>query len=186
MNTFAEFGGYLYSGGENLADGAEVWRTSNGSTWTQVNTNGFGDPDNIHIGSLMVFDNKLFAGTRNDETGGQIWQSTNGTVWTQIVGNGFGNSSNQKIESLFVYDDKLFAVVNNYETGLEVWHSYDGINWTQYSGSGFGDSNNTSTLWNSATILLNGQLYIGTWNGANGGELWMYDPYLVYVPISIK
>ena len=66
MNTFAVFSGYLYVAGEN-DDGAEVWRTSNGSTWYQVGTNGLGDSDNIHIGSLVVFNNALYACTRNNE-----------------------------------------------------------------------------------------------------------------------
>jgi hypothetical protein len=93
-----------------------------------------------------------------------------------IIGDGFGDISNIKIESLLVHDDLLYAVTFNPQTGLQIWRSDDAINWEQIISNGFGDSNNFSTLWNNAIIEFQGHIVIGTWNDAEGGELWMSNP----------
>lgn len=43
------------------------------TTWTQVNTDGFGDANNGSIIIPVVFGSELFAGTVNYVTGGEIW-----------------------------------------------------------------------------------------------------------------
>jgi len=42
--AMAVFDGYLYAGTTNAATGAEIWRTSNGTAWNQVNGTGFPPP----------------------------------------------------------------------------------------------------------------------------------------------
>lgn len=169
---FIEFNGYLYAGVENENDGAEVWRTNDGATWSQVNANGFGDADNTQTGGLATQDGYLYVGTRDDTTGAQLWRSNDGVTWNQIIGNGFGDVSNYKIETVKEFNGNLYVITLNDTTGTEVWRSSDGQNWTQVNPDGFGDSNNTGTLWNSATVKFNSNLYIGTWNWGNGGEIW--------------
>ncbi|HBX68688.1 MAG TPA: hypothetical protein DEH25_04725, partial [Chloroflexi bacterium] len=186
VNTFAIFNGYLYAAGENETEGAEIWRTANGTSWAKVNANGFGEADNIHIGSLVIFDNMLYAATRNNVTGAQIWHSHDGTNWMSMMLDGFGDLNNIKIEALLVFGNRLVAVTNNPTTGAEVWSSFDGHTWEQLAPDGFGDSNNTAPLWNSSTITFLDQLYIGTWNWGNGGELWRYEPPHIYLPLVIR
>jgi hypothetical protein len=56
--------------------GVEVWRSKDGLHWTQVNEDGFGDPNNwVSHEDVAVaqYKGKLFFGTLNDVTGGQIW-----------------------------------------------------------------------------------------------------------------
>ncbi len=187
INTFEVFNGYLYTGTENTNDGAEIWRTSTGTSWEQVNLNGLGDPDNVHIGSVVVFDDMLYASTQN-WSGAEIWRSANGNVWSKVVDGGLGDPNNFKFESLYVFDDHLFAVANNDTTGINVWKSKDGASFEQINIGGFGDSNNLNSLWNTATTDFNGQLYIGTRNDVNGGELWRYEPSTsqIYLPLIIK
>jgi len=187
INTFEIFNGYLYTGTENTNYGAEIWRTSNGTDWQQVNLNGFGDPENVHIGSIVVFNNMLYASTQN-WSGAEIWRSANGINWTKVVDGGLGDPNNYKIESLYVFDDHLFTASNNETTGVNVWKSADGATFEQINIGGFGDSNNLFTLWNTATIDFSDQLYIGTTNDANGGELWRYEPSgsNIYLPMIIK
>jgi len=183
---FAEFNGYLYAAVENTTDGVEIWRTSDGVTWTQANTSSFGDANNGETGGLAVFGGYLYSGTRNDTTGAQLWRSSDGTTWTQVVGDGFGDVNNRKLESLVVFNGGLYAVAGNYVTGMTVWRSVDGITWTQVNPDGFGDSNNDATLWGNATAAFNGSLYIGTWNwGGNGGEVWMML-HQVYLPTVLR
>ncbi len=49
MYSMAVFGSHLYVGTRNDTDGCEVWRSSDGTTWNQVNTDGFGDTDNDYV-----------------------------------------------------------------------------------------------------------------------------------------
>lgn len=186
--TFMEFDGYLYAGTEKFDEGAEIWRTNNGTSWEQVNIDGFGYPNNIHIGSIVVFNNTLYASTRNDPEGSEIWSSTNGMNWYKEIDSGIDDSNNYKIESLYVHNNQLFATANNWITGLNTWESTDGNTFSQINLSGFGDSNNETTLWNSATTVFNDQLYIGTTNYANGGELWRYEKSgsNIYLPLILN
>lgn len=45
--------------------GAELWRTSDGTKWAPVTTNGFGNPFNYGIRTLLSTPHGLFAGTAN-------------------------------------------------------------------------------------------------------------------------
>ncbi len=185
ITTFAIFNGNLYAAGENPSDGAEVWRTSDGLDWAQVNANGFGKAANMQIGSLVVFDNMLYAGTYNEDAGAEIWCSTGGADWTQFASGGFGDRRNIKIESLYAFNGSLYAVTHNRSTGAEVWRLAENEAFEQVNIDGFGDNHNYATLWDTATLAYQGQLYLGFWNDANGGELWRYGTqYQVYLPLT--
>jgi hypothetical protein len=178
VTGFAVYKGVLYAAVEppsGMTDPAQVWRSTNGSDWTVVTDDGFGDPDNISTGGFAQFDGYLYLGTRNEVTGGQLWRTMDGIHWEMVIGDGFEDTSNIKIESLLVHDDLLYAVTFNWQ-GLQIWRSSDGTNWEQIVSNGFGDSNNYSTLWNNASTEFQGQIAIGTWNDAEGGELWMSTP----------
>jgi hypothetical protein len=179
------FGGYLYVGTTNDTTGGEVWRTPDGASWNQVNSDGFGSGENWELSSFAVFDGYLYIGMRNDSSGAQIWRSANGTSWSQVVGDGFGDTGNIKTESLFVYGGRLYGVTYNPETGAEVWRAADGATWKQVNVDGFGDSNNFATLWANATTVFGSQLYIGTWNIANGGEVWMML-HRMFLPLVLR
>lgn len=85
---------------------------------------------------------------------------------------------------LFVFDGELYAVTANDVTGIEVWRSGDSTTWAQVSPDGFGDSNNYTPLWNSGVAVFRNRLYIGTWNSANDGEVWMML-HQVYLPLVV-
>jgi len=182
------FNGYLYAAVEASSSAAtQVWRTNDGITWTPVNTDGFGDSDNDETGGFAIFGGYLYIGTRNDTTGAQLYRSLNGTTWEQVIGNGFGDGNNYKIDSLFVFNGCLYAGTRNDVTGVEVWRSTNGTSWRQVNPDGFGDSNNGGTLWPVGTVAFNNRLYIGTaWNYANGGEVWQFVGYPVYLPLVVR
>jgi len=193
--TLEVFNGYLYAGTFNWYTGGEIWRTSNGTTWTQVNTDGFGDYDNDAIASFAVFNGYLYAGTVHDSTGGQMWRCSTASGcdansdWTQVVSDGFGSTDNRSAAALVAFDNYLYCVTENYETGAEVWHSSTGDSgdWEQVGPDGFGDSNNESTNGDNSVAVFNDRLYIGTWNWANGGEVWQLAAGGgVYLPIILK
>jgi hypothetical protein len=177
VTGFAVYKNRLYAAVESsIGAPPQVWRSANGSDWTTVVADGFGYENSESSGGFAQFGGYLYLGTRNDETGAQLWRTSNGTNWAQVVGDGFGDLNNNKIESLFTHDDLLYAATQNPSLGLQLWRSPDGVNWIQMTANGFGDSGNSSTLWNSATTEYQGHLVIGTWNGNEGGEVWISNP----------
>ncbi len=187
------FNGYLYAGTwADETNGGEVWRSGDGLNWTRVVSQGFGDTNNEAIASFAVFNDYLYAGTRNDSTGGQVWRCsvTSGcnenSDWGQVIGDGFGDANNTRAFALIVSGDYLYCVTWNFTTGAEVWRTDDGTNWEQVGSDGFGDSNNWCTNGDNSVTIFNDRLYIGTWNYANGGEVWQSTGGLIYLPIILK
>jgi predicted amidohydrolase YtcJ len=187
VTGFAVFQDSLYAAVEPSEGGdAQVWRTADGIDWAPVVADGFGDAANTSTGGFAQWNGLLYLGVRNDTTGGQIWRTGNGTHWAQAMGDGFGDVNNGKIESLFAFGGALYAVTNNGITGLEVWRSRAGALWTQVSPDGLGDSNNEATLWSVGTVAWNNSLYLGTFNPSDGGEVWLYLPTTVYLPLVMR
>ena len=79
----------------NDHDGFELWRSDNGTNWSQVFTNGFGDSNNkaIWTFALVPYNGYLYAGTQNYSTG-EVWRSEDGAAWDQVNTNGFGDVDN--------------------------------------------------------------------------------------------
>jgi hypothetical protein len=187
------FNGTLYAGTYNVNTGGEIWRTSNGTTWTQANTDGFGDSGNVIVSSFAIFNGYLYAGTDNGIDGAaQVWRCSSGSGcnensdWEQVVSDGFGSTDNVNADALIVSDSYLYCITYNEETGTEVWRSSTGDSgdWEQVGPDGFGDSNNFVPHWDNSVVA--GSLYIGTWNWANGGEVWQLAGGQVYLPIILK
>ncbi len=185
--TMEEFNGALYVGTYSRGEtpnGADIWRTTDGSTWTPVITNGFGYTGTYAIYALEDFGGYLYAGiNRYDPVtqsypGGQIWRCPQfsgcdaATDWSVVTSDGFGNVNNTSIHALLVFENRLYAVTYNYMTGLEVWRTADGTTWEQVGFAGLGDSNNSWTYWDNAIAAFDNRLFIGTTNWANGGEVW--------------
>ena len=169
LNTFK---GQLYAAVEATAGtGAQVWRSSDGTDWTLVSDDGFGDIDNYQTGSSVVYRSQLYVTTRNDVTGAQLWRSSDGATWVQVLGDGFGDINNVKIESLTTYREAICASTVNFVTGVEIWRSTDGVNWTQINEDGFGESGTISSLWSNGTVVFQGNYLIGS-SWPDGGRIW--------------
>ena len=189
--SFAVLNNTLYAGTFNATTGGEIWRstTGNAGSWSQVNTAGFGDANNRGISALAVFSNSLYASTRgNTGFGTQVWrcQVCNGSDWVKVVDNGFGNADTNHMNALEVFDGHLYLVVGNMTTGLEVWRTADGTDWVQVGFAGFDTADNRSTYWDNAVAVHNGRLYVGTVNWIDGGEVWLYLPDTVYLPLTLR
>lgn len=186
--SFEIFNGYLYAGTHNTTTGGEVWRSTNGASWSQVNLDGFGEAGNIAVSAVTAFRDWLYASTRHEPgAGAEVWrcQVCDGTDWTQVVDNGSGNTDTRGMSALEVFRDRVYLIVGNSTTGMEVWRTADGANWQQVGFAGFGDSNNRASYWDNSVAVTNDRLYIGTWNYANGGEIWTQQ-LSVYVPLVTK
>jgi len=186
------FNGYLYAGTYNGLTGGEVWRSSTGNSgeWAQVNADGFdADAGNYGVTALTAFDGYLYGSTAHSSgAGAEVWRCQvcdDASDWEKVVDNGFGNANTGYAPALEVFDGYLYLVVGNSATGMEVWRTADGTNWEQVGFAGFGDSNNRGPYWDNSVTVFNDNLYVGTWNYANGGEVWQLLHY-VYLPLILK
>jgi len=167
--SMAVYGSNLYVGTDNWNTGCEVWGYD-GSTWSQANTDGFGNTNNRIATSMAVYGSNLYVGTYNWNTGCEVWEY-DGSSWSQANTDGFGNPNNQNAPSMAVYNSNLYVGTENWNTGCEVWE-YDGSNWSQVNTNGFGSTNNRIA---TSMAVYGSNLYVGTNNTNTGCEVWEYD-----------
>jgi hypothetical protein len=169
IRSMEDYDGDIYIGVNSgvWGVGAKVYQYD-GSSWNQVNDDGFGSSENYIIASMVSYDGKLYAGTTNgDSTGLEVWEY-NGSDWTRVGNDGINDSDNVAVEQMAVHNGKLYLTTNNSDTGTQVLE-YDGSNWTQVNVGGFGDVNDYGA---QAIISYNGKLYVGT---NQRGRVWEYD-----------
>jgi hypothetical protein len=179
IDHLIEFDGALYAGTYNwdddagTSDGGEIWRSTNGTLWTQVVDAGFGDPDNAEAFRFAVFDGDLYVGTCSgtETAGGEVWRSASGDLgtWTQSVANGFGDATNNCVLALEPHGGYLYVGTLNRTGGGEVWRSPSGDpgTWLEVG------SASTANTGITALAEFNGDLYIlTTHTSAAGGEVW--------------
>ena len=166
------FDGALYAAVQSETEApAQIWR-SYGGPWTTIVSDGFGDSSTTLTGGMAVYGGYLYAGAGNTVKGAQLWHSNDGENWSQAISPAFGDANNLKVEMVSVFMNQLYVSVKNTATGLEIWRSMDGKTWEQVNQDGFGDTNNTSSNFSNASVDFLGQLYVGTSNAVDGGELW--------------
>jgi len=162
------FGSYLYVGTDGVAGGG-VWRTD-GSTWTQVVSDGFGSANNYGINAFAVFSNTIYAATSTGDGVSQIYRSTSGDTgtWTAVVSDGFGSNGVWQDMTMDVYSGYLYAGLGRGFGVSELWRTNDGTTWSPVFTDGLA-ANNSSV---SAMAEFGGAFYIGLRNVATGGEVW--------------
>jgi hypothetical protein len=189
ISGFAVYDGALYAVVESEEAPVQVWRTYS-TDWETMVSDGFGNSQTVWTGGMAVFGTYLYVGAGNQQTGAQLWRTNDGVNWEQMITPGFGDPQNQKIESVFVFLNQLFVSVKNMQTGIEVWRSADGTNWEQVNTDGFDDSHNTGSNRSNATAEFLGQLYVGTSNALDGGEVWRMvqttQAHATYLPLILR
>lgn len=175
INSLVVFGDYIYAGVNNLDDGAKVFRSNDGTNWTQVNANGFGNPAHTNV-TLFSDNDTLYAGTAGEVgvSGFKLLKSNNGTTWMQIGEDGFGDVDNYAITSIALFNGKLYISVLyidlvTFNTGMRVYRIDSDSSWTKVNEEGFGDSNNITSY---AMSVFNNKLYVGTNHLVQGPEMW--------------
>ena len=170
------FNGQLYAGAGWDGKGGQIWRSPNGTSWTQVVDNGFGDPNNIAVVLFTVFNNNLYACTRSEKAHGlEIWRSATGDTsdWSQVVTNGFDdNPKNWNCTGFAIFNGYLYAATESGAEdtdGFEIWRTNNGENWTQATIAGFGNPDNVGA---GGMAIYNGFLYVGTLNYSTGAQIW--------------
>lgn len=178
-NIFALYNwrGCIYAGieGHNTTEGAVVYRSCDGKTFTRVNEYGFGDPaENDHVDSIVAFGDYLYVSTavRNENFNGfKLYRSLTGDLgsWETVISDGAGSSTNENLKDMTIYNGELCGGTWNDVNGAAVLCSPDGTTWRQVNTYGFGNSNN-KIAWISE--VFNDYLYVAVQNNIEGGELW--------------
>ena len=101
--TMYVYGGYLYLGLGRGSDPnwvAELWRTSSGTIWTPVFTDGWGSSANTFVSAMAEFNGEFYIGLRNVNTGGELWKSTNGVNFTPVFTGGINGNAEERAKPL--------------------------------------------------------------------------------------
>jgi len=126
-------GDYLYVGTANHeatpGNGAEVWKTMDGETWTMENTPGFGDPANLSSRSLGECGGYLYVGLENRQTAAKIYRRaleadgdlSDGADWQLVLDDGFADFFNFFISEFLEFEGSFYAGTLNGLTGMELW-----------------------------------------------------------------
>lgn len=125
IDSLAVFGDYLYVSTANRGIsqwGINLYRSSSGNSgsWENVLAEmgaGFGNPNNVNLKDMQVFQGYLCGGTQNWVEGAQVWCSQDGLHWVQKNISGFGenepNPANTGVWSSIVFREALYMGVRN-------------------------------------------------------------------------
>ncbi|MCC6696855.1 MAG: hypothetical protein IT365_14590 [Candidatus Hydrogenedentes bacterium] len=117
IRKMTEHNGLLYiaianditAGGDILTSPGQIFATDGDTVWP-VMEDGFGNPDNGAIMSMISYNGWLWAGTGNSETGFEIWklEGPGGQGPVQVVANGATDRWNQAATTAYVYQGNLY------------------------------------------------------------------------------
>jgi hypothetical protein len=167
----------------------DVWKSSDGKSWSQTASPGFGGR---YGGQTVTLNNNLYfiGGNSNGTLMNDVWSSPDGTNWTQILANNPAISSNVVGGTQFCPREDFNAVVfnnliwviggtpnplNTTSVGLnDVWNSPDGVTWTQLLNNASGITLGTATTqfpgrWGAAAVSFNGNIYLTCGHASGNG-----------------
>jgi hypothetical protein len=164
------FNNKLYASiGNYTTPGVRIFSSTDGATWTQANTSGFGSVTNLEA-VMAEYNSALYAGTDTLGAGPvQLWKTTNGSNWTQVGQNGFGDVGNVRIVAMKEFNNNLYIGVTN-GLGAEVWRLDESGALTQVNTNGFDGTITVNTIFSLQEY--NGALYAGAGTDAAGAQVW--------------
>ena len=171
---------YISIANESVIDytPGQVWATDGATVWPVIE-DGFGNPDNRSVMSLVSYNGWLYAGTTNIATGYEIWKlegpGKNGTTPVKVVGEGGPDSRNQAAGTPFVFQGKLYYGSQSLHVrwkGFDLIRIDENDQWEVIVGphslsgyeSGFNRPANCYLWWMEEH---DGWLYAGTWDCAS-------------------
>jgi len=141
LSRGVEFNGAMWVIGGNRADKfdtSDIWRSTDGLTWTQVNPVGpIFDP--LDSARVVVFNNRMwvlggwdfFATDGGTETfNNEVWSTADGVNWTKHTPIGTTWSPRAGHEAV-VFNGKMWVIGGSDGSTRynDVWSSVDGVNW---------------------------------------------------------
>jgi hypothetical protein len=166
------FDGHLYAGslmthtsGQEAAaernhPGCYLVRSADGVTWEDAVADSFGNPENLGILCMAVFDGHLYAGTTNG-TGAEVFRSADGLAW-ELVHKAAGDPEREwHAWKLHAYGDRLYLGLGRLEhvwwSGFRLLSTDNGLDWST-------DMEPTMTTHYGLRSMAEyrGRLYLGT------------------------
>jgi hypothetical protein len=165
---------WLCGGTANDKDGAQVWCTQDGNQWEQKNTSGFGNPDNVLITSMEVFQGALYAGITNQQDG-SLWRSTDLVGWTPV----YTATDRPSVSLAGGFNGQLYIAEGALDGRLPAdptirvlrSPSGDPATWNEVAANIGADLHNTRTIVDGAAVYNTG-LYLSVMNNDTGVEIW--------------
>lgn len=153
----------------------DVWNSSDGISWTKVNTVGPIFSARARHTSV-VFDNKMWviggpdASTKTND----VWSSSDGITWTEAT-SGAGFSGRDRHTSV-VFDNKMWMIggIDDSTRKSDIWNSSDGTSWTEVtSAAPFSErSSHTSVVFDNKMWVIGGRSASGdlndVWSSVDG------------------
>ena len=176
-HTALSFGGYIWVIGGSNQDTlgkltsygrSDVWRSSDGITWTQIVQNTPFTGRQSH--SANVFLNRMYivAGKNAGITYDDIWWSTDGSNWTQAVSGAAWGPIYQHTSEVF---NGKYYIIGGWLSD-DVWESADGIAWVKVAtAAGWG---NGSFRAGHCTAVKDNKIWLwaGSRTGAEISDVW--------------
>lgn len=158
----------------------DIWKSYNGTTWTQVLANAPWPayPQASEVQMAVVFNNEIWISTEVHSSPyliAEVWHSSNGSAWTQAPNAPWGDPYRIGYSSVS-FGGKLWilggVVYNNsYSDSNDVWSSLDGITWAQSATPPWlGREGHASVVFNGNMWVIGGRHSFG--GGYNFNDSW--------------
>ena len=126
--SFSVYNNIMFAGTytNTSEEGANIYKSTNGTDWTPFVTNGNGDPTAAGVISGATFKGNHYFGVADwsGAGGARIWR-TDGTTVTEVMSGGFGDPHNLAPGGMAAFGDWLYVSVANQES-TQVWRSNSG------------------------------------------------------------
>jgi hypothetical protein len=171
--SFSVYNNIMFAGTytNSSEEGANIYKSTNGTDWTPFVINGNGDPTAAGVLSGATFKGNHYFGVADwSGTGGaRIWR-TDGTTVTEVMEGGFEDPGNLAPGGMAAFNDWLYVSVAN-QVSTQVWRSNSGNadSWT-WAFEFFQGTNGVKDR--TGLIVYNNQLYLTAQNDWTGMSVW--------------
>lgn len=91
---------------------AEIWKSEDGINFEPIMQDGFGNPNNRGIETLISYNGWLYAGTKNDKEGYEVWKlegPDKGAGAVKVIEHGGPDARNEAAGTTEVFQGKLYV-----------------------------------------------------------------------------
>ena len=99
----------------------EIWVSDDGVNFEPIMQDGFGNPDNRGVQTLIAYNGWIYAGTKNDVEGFEIWKfrpAGDGYEYVKVVDRGGPSAHNENAGMVIVFKGLLYFGTQLYVAGV--------------------------------------------------------------------
>lgn len=163
------YGSNLYYGEDDQSDGSNFY-SYDGSSFTTLNTDGFGEAENSAVMSMKVYNGNLYIGTHHEWAESKVFKY-DGSNFTQIFDAGSNNNSIE-VKSMTTDSSYLYWGTYNDAGAYGSVYKYDGATTTEI-GNNLGSTNDNAGI--DSLTVLDSKLYAGTYSWSGTTQVFEYS-----------